>query len=342
MESYQQDIINRCKNLSSNINEYFNEEQYRVDVEQAEEITPDFLVKTAVDMVLEELKVIGIESNFDSIELINSPVDLEIMFYLRSKFDTVNFYNLLKALDESNVSALTQIIEDVELSEDMLIEITNFFSELLTKDVGWDYIARSLNHWFSTDEFTDHISTILDKLFNSTDPNKVYISDENIDVVKHFVEIMQERATRLELLANYILKQYPFVSRSKLMILVNRYDKDKLDPNRIAYFAAYTTQEHVEGETEPSFVYEHHKRTSHHIEYWREGVGFEKNQKISVEHACMIVMSEMIENKSKSDIKKNAEMFKQFCDDKADVDVYNFMMSLTDIDYESVLVGGAK
>lgn len=341
MESYQQDIIDKCKNLSSNINEYFNEEQYRLDVEQAEVITPEFLVNTAVDMVLEELKVMGVESNFDAVELINSPVDLETMYYIRSKFDSDNFYNFLKSLDEKTKSEFNQIVEDVELSEDMFINIVTYFNGLISKDVGWDYMIRSINHWCSTDAFVEHISAIMDKLFNATDPNRVYVSDENIDTIKMFMDMMQERSSRLSILAKFVMSKYSFISKSKLNTLVKKYDKDKLDPNKLPYFAEYAKYDHSESTEYPSFVNEHHRKASHHLEYWSEGVGFKNKSTITVEHACMIVLSEMIDNKSASQMKLDIEKFKPYCVILSDgIDVYAFMQELISIDYKEILLGG--
>lgn len=341
MQSYTDPVIEKCRYLSENINAYFDEKRYIAEVEQIEQVTPQFLRDLAISLLLDELSVIGIESSFVPSDLITSAIDMETAFYLRSKFDGTNFYKTLKALDEASYSEFSGINENITLAEDMLREFAEYFSEKFPLDVGWQYIARSMDHWTSTEAFVKHINAICIKLEHNTDPNKTSITESNLDEVSAFLNHMQAQAEELKtyfyyFVKNYSTSQYP-IDFAKLRTLIKKYDHDKLHPDILPFFASYHKEQ---PEEEPSYVKHHHLTVNHHYEYWKLRNDREDNHEIMEwEEAIMYILALVLDRLTEDEITKEINTKLKALTNVVDEKVIYFLHELSHLDYEAIRTG---
>lgn len=334
-------LISRCRAVSPGINDYFEEQRYIAEVENIEEITPQYLLNTAISLVLDLLEEIGIDSNFSVEELLDSSVDLETMFYLAHKFDSDNYYRVLKSFDEHQLAEYNAMIENINLPEDYLFEIAAYFNELFPTDIGWEYINRGTEYWFSTDRLVGHLVGIQSKLEVNQDPNPIPIQEEDLPMVQEFLRVMMEREEKVTAYASYICEKFSgMVDRSKLNGMIRRYDKEKLHPDTILLFAKWNAlpKEEKEKIGEPEFLKNHHLHDDHHIEHWEQLQKEHRLVPMSHETAVMVVISLILDDLPDPKMRQELERYKTIADEVT----YQFMWDL----YQQVpwhqLMGGSK
>lgn len=305
-------IVKRCCDASSAINDYFLEERYLLEVDQIDSVTPDFLSILALNLLLDEVSDIGVETDAVAEDLMVSPFDIDVLFYFREKLDKDNLYLFLKSLPDHKYSEFCGIVENCTTAEDLLIEITDFANNTVATDIGWEYISKALDSWCSTERFANHINAILAKIDLHSDKNKTYITDDNVMQVSNFLKKMKQRAEKIKRVISYISARVD-VDDVKLASLVNTYDKDKLHPELLPLFAEYDATHPAE---EPEFVKNHHLTVYHHFEYW--DWRYENRNKVggfippTKEEYCMIFGSLILDDLRGDELKKHVAMFKKF------------------------------
>lgn len=341
MDPFRIDIVRRCAYASDNIRDYFLDERYLVDIDQNDMVTPQMLTVTAIELMLDELAEIGIESKFRAEELLLSPMDLDTLFDLRSKFDKDNFYKFLKLLKPEVYSEFCGVIENVNLPEDLLIEISDFMTAILPFDTSWEIIQRSIEYWYSTSNFSKHITAIISKVDIHSDPNTTPITNDNITEISQFLEIMKERDNKVKILVDYITKHVFGLDGQKLSDYVVNYDRDKLRSDDIVSFAHYELTKPSE---EPVCVQQHHENVYHHLEYWKkmhetyEQLECKGSYGPNKEQIIMIVVSLVLDGFFKEDLLKELMKFKLYMMDV----MWLFAEKLTSFDYEAILKGEVK
>ena len=341
MDPFKIDLVKRCCIASDNIRDYFLDERYLIDMDQNDMVTPQMLSVTAVDLMLDELSEIGIESNFRAEELLLSPMDLDTLFTLRSKFDKDNFYKFLKNLKPEVYSEFCGVIENVNLPEDLLIEIADFMTAIFPFDTSWEIIQRSLEYWYSTGNLGKHVSALQAKVDVHSDPNTTPITDDNITEISHFLEHMKERDASVSVIVQYITNHVFGLDGVKLDELVKNYDRDKLNPDVLAKFAHYDA---THPEEEPDFLVHHHETVYHHLEYWKKmdeaydqleckgPYGPDKEQII------MIIVSLILDGFFREELMKELTKFKLYMMDV----MWQFAVKIAQFDYEAILRGEIK
>lgn len=333
-------IVQRCITTSVNIANYFDEELYRADVTQVEELTPDFISILAIGLVLDELSQMGIETNIDATDLLTNSIDLEVMFYLRNKLDKDKFYKFIKTFTPEKYAEFTNIIDDCATAEDLLIELTDFCRANIPLDVGWEYIERALDNWYSTKLFSQHIVAIIGRVDNSMDINDSSVTDQNIGVIAQYIGYMQERQRKVNILSSYISRQF----RCDMVVLdnlVSTYDKDKLRPDKISVFAeefaTHSTDESAED-------IEHHQSVYHHYEYW--DVRYEQYKQSgttelfvgpTLEQGIMILISLILDDLRGPKLSSALSRFTVF-----NPPVIKQLLDICDIDWDEVITGGIR
>ena len=341
MDPFNIPIVKRCCASSDNIRDYFLDERYLIDMDQNDMVTPQMLSVTAVDLVLDELSEIGIETNFRAEELLLSPIDLNTMFDLRSKLDKDNFYRCLKSMNQETYSSFCGVIENVHLPEDLLIEISDFMTAVFPFDTSWEIIQKSIEYWYSTSNFSKHVSALLSKVDVHTDPNETPIDDANILEISQFLEYMKERDNKVKLMTDYIIGHVFNINGDRLKDLIKNYDRDKLEPEVLAKFAHYNSEK---PEEEPEFVVQHHLKSTHHLEHWKkidddyERLELKGPFGPTLEHAIMIVVSLVLDGFYKEELLKEASKFKPFMMNN----VWIFTERICSFDYEGILRGEVK
>ena len=338
MDPMSINVVSRCCDASENIRDYFLEERYLLSLDQNEEATQQMLSINAVDLLLDELSDIGIETSFTAEDILQSEIDKQVMFYLRNKLDKDNLYRTIKSFNDNVYSEFCGVIENCQLAEDLLIEMAEFMNAIIPTDIPWDMINRSTEYWFSTENFTKHISAIQAKVDLHVDRNVSTIDDSNINEIRDFMNRMVQRDAMVRKLINRIIKITPRLDVPKLMKLVDKYDKDKLKPDVLPLFAKYNAEHPDE---EPPYLKHHHEAVYHHLEYWQKRTEEYEYLELkgpygpSREECVMIVVSYMLDGLSKAQILKELEKFEPHVMQ----DQLHFMKVLADLDYEKVLRG---
>lgn len=331
-------VVSRCCAASENIRDYFLEERYLLSLDQNEEANQQMLSITAIDLMLDELSDIGIETSFTAEDILQSEIDKQVMFYLRNKLDKDNLYNTIKSFNDNVYSEFCAVIENCQLAEDLLIELAEFMNATIPTDIPWDMIVRSTEYWFSTENFTKHISALQAKVDLHVDRNTSPIDDTNINEIKEFMNRMRQRDAMVRKLVSYIIKRTPNLDVPKLMKHVDKYDKDKLKPDVLPLFAKYNAEHPDE---EPPYLKHHHENVYHHLEYWQkrseeyEYLELKGPYGPSLEECVMIVVSLMLDGLSKDQMLKELNKFEPHVMQ----DQLHSMKILADIDYEQVLKG---
>ena len=338
MDPMSINVVSRCCDTSENIRDYFLEERYLLSLDQNEEATQHLLSINAVDLLLDELSEIGIETSFTAEDILQSEIDKQVMFYLRNKLDKDNLYHTIKSFNDNVYSEFCGVIENCQLAEDLLIELAEFMNATIPTDIPWDMIARSTEYWFSTDNFIKHISAIQAQVDVHVDRNISPVDDSNIDEIKNFMNRMVQRDAMVRKLVNYIIRTTSDLDVPKLMKLVDKYDKDKLKPDVLPLFAKYNAEHPDE---EPPYLKHHHETVYHHLEYWikrtedYEYLELKGPYGPSKEECVMIVVSYMLDGLSKDKMLKELNKFEPHVMQ----DQLHFMKVLADLDYEKVLRG---
>lgn len=308
---YQNDrVIERCCSLSENIDNFFSEERYLAEVNQIEEVTPEFLRNIAITQLLGELEVLGIITNQDAGEVLTDSVALETAFYLRAKFDSYSYYKALTALPEEVYATYMGIVENIEFEEDILIELGNFFNNVFPTDVGWDYISRANTQWTSTLRLSEHITAIQIKVDTKHDNNTTPITEDNFENIKLFLQHTCDREKQIRIYVDKVASRFK-VDIPALYDLVSKYDHEKLQPDLLEQFAWYYVNE---SKTEPPSHVLHHLTVNHHHEYWeyRHNTAVHNNttsdEQLNETTAVMVVgsmvLDGMTQDKMRADIDK--------------------------------------
>lgn len=341
MDPFKINIVNRCCSVSDNIKEYFLGEGYLADLDQNDMVTPHLLSVIAIDMFLDELSDLGIETKFDAEELMLSTIDLNTMFLLRRSFDKDRFYRFLKSLPELTYGEFCGVMDNVSLPEDLLIEISDFMTAKFPYDPTWEIIQNSLEYWYSTRRFGEHIAAIQEKIQLHSDPTTTPVNDRNVDEIAHFLEHVRERDRLVKVITNYIVSHTTGIDMDRLNGYIKHYDRDKLRPEVICLFAHYDA---THPEQEPDFLVHHHQTVYHHLEYWEKMDDTYERLEChgpfgpNKEQMIMIVVSLVLDGLYKDKLQEALNKFKKYTMDE----VWSYAEQLLAFDYEEILRGALK
>ena len=288
MDFSSSQIVQSCMAVSPNIKSYFEEERYFAEVDQPEALTPHLAEIMAVNLLLDELAIIGVETNQTAEEISEYPTELNTVLDMRTVFDIENFYNLMSHMTEEQWSEFKAAVDECRNSGDLLFVVSEYCQEHFPVDERWTNILTSADHWWwSTDNFSKHVNALIEKVDRNTDPNKSVVDDSNVSDITKFLVNFQERQSKVKAFAEYVLTNSSIsLNRTNLDRLVAEYDKEKLDPAKLPIFAEYSAHK-ADYKSEPSVVKEHHLHTPHHIEYWKEHT----DKSITLEDVVMVVAS---------------------------------------------------
>lgn len=332
--TYEQELVERAKRVSPDINDYFEEQRYKLftDEVQQEEITDRYLVNVAIELLIAELKDMGIESDLTSSDILEDKLQLDAIFALRTKFDQQALHTMLTHLSEKTFSDFMAAYESVGLPEDLLLELGPWFADLFPSDDNWSVIGRCIETWYSTQTFANHLGTII-ALMKTDDTTTSVVTDDNVDAIKAFLDDMRIRQERLLDLVTFVCRVYPDLSRAILDEKIASYDHQKLDGDNLPLFALYFQQKPKE---EPDFLVHHHETVDHHVEYWLTKSARQREFGIPMpafthEIAVLIVLSMVLDG---DDHAKMLENLKPLDDVLPEADVA-FMRDLAGLDYEN-------
>ncbi len=338
MDFSSSQIVQSCMDVSQNIKDYFDEERYLAEVDQPESLTPHLVEIMAVNLLLDELAQIGLETNQTAEEVVEYPTELNTVLDMRTAFDAEKFYQLLRSMSEEQFSEFKAVVEECSNPGDFLYEITDYCLAHFPIDERWENIHASAEHWWwSTDNFAKHINALIEKVERNSDPNKAVVDDSNISDVADFLLKFQQRKDQVKHFADYIINQHEWnLNVPYLLKMVDDYDKEKLDPKKLPLFANYAKHK-GDYETEPEFMKQHHAHTNHHLEYWEQ----DRDGLPTNEDLVMIIVSLFLDNLSKEDIiKKMSYIVNRYL--KEYPDRIKFLKYLINLDFQSISTGVAN
>ena len=316
-------IVQRCMAASPNINDYFVERRYIAELEQEECRTPQMLTSIAVNLMLDELGEMGIETNMSAADLLESPMDLGVLFDLRDLFDKDKLYAALKAMTPELYSEFESLIENITLPEDFLYEITDFFSAKTPNDERWTALQAVLDRWTSTASFSKHVVAVMDRVRLQSDPNKAAVDDTNLDAVQAYLLFLSGRINTLQTIADWLSDRIELVDWKTVGRYIRQYDWGTLDPDILPVFAEYHALTRG-GQAIPPAVSRHRQEAWHHPEYWKTHKAVPTKEQLVV-----IVLSAVVE---KTSFEKLAPVYDR-CDEFGKI----FLKQLHDIDYAPIL-----
>ena len=341
MDFSSSQIVQSCMDVSPNIKDYFDEERYLAEVDQPESLTPHLVEIMAVNLLLDELAQIGLETNQTAEEIAEYPTELNTVLDMRTAFDAEKFYQLLKAMTEEQFSEFKAVIEECANSGDFLFEITDYCYAHFSTDERWENIHASAEHWWwSTDNFAKHINALIEKVERNSDPNKAVVDDGNVSDIASFLLKFTQRKDQVKHFADYIVNSDSWHLNVPLLVeMVENYDKVKLSPDLLPKFADYDAHK-SDYEKEPDFVTHHHYTTNHHLEYWKSI----DDRHLQREDLVMIIASLFLDKLSKEDIVKQVtplvNMHIKTKNDKvvAESDI-KFLKYLINLDFNQIASG---
>ena len=282
-------IVQRCMAASPNINDYFVERRYIAELEQEEYRTPQMLTRIAVNLLMDELSEMGIETNMTCDEILESSMDLNVLFNLRDLFDKDKLYDALKAFTPEVYSEFESLIENISLPEDFLYEITDFFGAKTPNDERWVTLQAVLDRWASTEAFSKHIVSIMDKVNLHSDPNKSAVDDTNLDTVQAYLTYMTVTADKIRRIVDLMAERVNTVDWSIVGRYLKSYDRETLDPDVLPAFAEYHSLTRG-GQTIPEAIKTHWNTTWHHPEYWK------RNDQVPTKEQIVVIAAGSLAN----------------------------------------------
>lgn len=323
----QESLLVRCKQLSVNIAEYFDGMKYLGDVDSAEQVTPAFLNRLAVTMVMDELAEIGIVSNFEIEDFILDVKNFEALFAMRERFDRINLYEFLKALTEEQLSLFHNLLDETAEDGDLLLELSHLLCEFAPLDLSYKLIQECSTQWTSVFKFRDHLNALRRKLEN-VDTTKAVVNDSNVNEIIAFLNNMKLRETAITKCVDLLLSKYQYLNETVLLTKVAKYDHEKLDPGLLPLFAALK-----DGEDEPEHVQSHHLEVDHHIEYWENKKKNKQPIHFTIEHGIMIMLSLMLDKLSLQDILTEYKRLSNMVSE----DILDRLATITKLEYTSLM-----
>ena len=341
LETYEQDIIAKARYLSSSIDDYFANQEYKRFVAEdggAGEINDRYLLNVALELLFSEVKEMGIEADLVVDDFLESPSELSTLFAIREKFDQENLYNTLKNLSDESFSSFQDAYESIQLPEDLYMELAPWFARLFSEDPQWRLIDMSVTRWYSTEDFGHHLTEIMTRLLEKTDRNKSVVTDENLNSISKFLHLMKIRRDTITIYIKEICKLYPDdLNKDVLAKMIRNYDIQKLNHDQLPLFATYND---LHPKEEPPFLKKHHLEVDHHVEYW-EGK-WQNHKKYNTpmprytkEIAVMLVVSLVLDDLSPRQMMNRIAPLK----DIVDRDTYEFTVELTKLPYNKYLRG---
>lgn len=327
----EESLIIRCKQLSVNIREYFDGMMYLGEVSDASEITPVYLNRLAVSMIMSEVADIGIVSEFDIDDFVTDPINFEALFAIREKLNAEILYEYFKNMTNEQYATLCDVLDGCSNDNDLLLDLINYICQVSPLDLKLGQILQCTSHWVSTSRFRQHLDALRRKMDN-TDQNKTNITDDNIDDIAAFLQLLKRREEVVIKAVKYLLELYTDLKEDVLLKKAMRYDYEKLNPDELPVFANYTLHED-QYTKEPECVTNHHETVDHHKEYWLKRRADDKVIQFTKEHGVLMVLSLMLDNLSVSDIKTEINLLKPVIPNN----MLSFMYTLVDHHYANLM-----
>lgn len=275
-------FIERCIELSENVDNYINNKLYLADVEDPKFADQLYLRTQCLDIILEELADRGIIFPNNAQEFQELLYDREIPLQLRERFEEDKFFNFIRNLtDESKQALRTEFEYD---DEQLCARVCNVMSGIYPTDAAWGYLASHDYMFTSNEDFRKRIFPLVEKAAFLPPPPPPIESD--VARIAKWMAGEKEHQDELKtLLVKTVERIYNDAGdnesstplKIELLKKMERYDWDHRTP---AFIAKMMANPNAEQEDELN----HQQRNDHHIQYYYQHSGITWPQIVMV--AC--------------------------------------------------------
>lgn len=264
-DTYSQDIIQRIRSVSTDLDEYVVTQQFLVET-QEENLSPLWLRNRLLVKLVEQLHELGIYINLDTDDAIDQPVFVEAIITLFAKFGENRLYEFMK--EHRDVADEVMQILDV----DCVSDVVEYLNRTFPLDEGWNSIAALLDNrpgiLRSTSDFVELISDTYDEVCKLGEEELVPESD--MDKMLRYNSYLMERKKKISNIACaiYAIDENGKDNQDKRQIVRERminFEKELSRPSAIREF--------IDGEVEPKQFVEQRRmfflsKWKHCFEYW--------------------------------------------------------------------------
>ena len=198
-DDYSRDIIQRCRDLSPDLDEYVVTQQYLVET-QEENLTPLWLRNRLLVKLIEELNASGIFVNMETDDLLDQPLLIEAVLTLKAKFDEERLFNFLKD-HQSLRNDINELIDD-----DCCSDIIELCSRVMSVDEGWDSLVQVMSDRpgiiRSTEAFNNLIKIVLERCDLLGDEPVAHESE--MDKLYSYTHYLADRKDKIRKIAEVI------------------------------------------------------------------------------------------------------------------------------------------
>ena len=259
-------FIERCIELSENVDNYINNKLYLADVADPKLADQLFLTTNCLDIILGELADRGIIFENNASEFMELLHDREIPLQLRKRFEPETFYSVISKFTDESRNALMNEFEyaDAQLGE----RLCNIMAGIVPTDAAWSYIASHGFLFVTNEVFRDTMREVVERAIYAPPP-PLPVEHDIKDVAtwmqgeyKHQEELkalLVAVADRIYLDAGDNESSLPL--KNELLKKMEKYDWDHRTP---AFIAKMMANPKAEEEDEPF----HQQRNDHHIQYY--------------------------------------------------------------------------
>ena len=275
-------FIERCIELSENVDNYINNKLYLVDVDDPKLADQLFLTTNCLDIILGELADRGIIFENTASEFIELLHDREIPLQLRKRFEPDAFYELISKLTDESRSLLANEFEyaDEHLGE----RLCNILAGIFPTDAAWSYIASHGFLFITNEVFENSIRAVVEKAVYAPPPPLPV--EHDLKDISTWMQGEQKHQEELKSLLIRVADRIYLNSgdnesavplKNELLKKMERYDWDHRTP---AFIAKMMVNPRAEEGDEPF----HQQRNDHHIQYYFQHSGITWPQIVMV--AC--------------------------------------------------------
>lgn len=275
-------FIQRCVELSENVDNYINNRLYLADVDDPKLADQLFLTTNCLDIILGELADRGIIFENNASEFMELLHDREIPLQLRKRFEPEHFFNVIRKLSDESRNA---IMNEFEYDDEQLgARLCNVMKGIFPTDAAWDYIAQHSFLFITNNNFRDTMYAVVERAIYEP-PAPLPLERDIKDIAtwmkgeqQHQEELktlLMRVAERLYLDAGDNESSVPL--KNELLKKMEKYDWDHRTP---AFIAKMMANPKAEEEDEPF----HQQRNDHHIQYYFQHKGITWPQIVMV--AC--------------------------------------------------------
>lgn len=268
---YQSEILDLCR-ICKTVDLYVSTQSYKndqMDPEDPNSITEQEILTNCYVIILQELRLLGIEVHCEWEEALSNFHDAKAYAYLLSMMDKNNLLMKLNS-QYNNKERFIAIFENSEDSEsDLLLAFLEVFFYYFPSENHKDEIIRECDRLYSTNEFSSYMKNVLSMISPIST-----INIDNFTTIKNYINRIVEGRKKFEEVVNVLIEHCPYIQMNPyLRNAIDTYDEEKISGTDISRYCWAVMSDDgelsdTEKEIKKNILFEHTSHQTHHIEYY--------------------------------------------------------------------------